>query len=103
VVTTAQRLQALPDIPSSAEAGITNTNLYSWWTVHTPKGTPQPIRDRIETIFNEIAVEPDTKQFLANNGSDPFPGNHDVARHEIEQGIKDWGAYVKLAKIEPLS
>jgi len=103
VVTTAQRVQALPDIPSSREAGIANTNIYSWWTVHTPKGTPQAIRDRLEKIFNEIAVAPDTKAFLANNGSDPFPGDHTVARHEIEQGIKDWGGYVKLAKIEPLS
>src|SRR5262249_6728246 len=61
-VTTKNRLEALKDIPSSGETGIANTDLYSWWTVHTPKGTPQPIQDKIEKIFNEIAIAPDTKQ-----------------------------------------
>jgi tripartite-type tricarboxylate transporter receptor subunit TctC len=103
VVTTKDRLEALKDIPSSGEAGIANTNLYSWWTVHTPKSTPKAIQDRIEKIFNEIAIAPDTKQFLANSGCDPFPGNAKLARGLIEQGVKKWGEYVKLAKIEPLS
>jgi tripartite-type tricarboxylate transporter receptor subunit TctC len=102
-VTTKDRLEALKDIPGSGEVGIANTDLYSWWTVHTPKGTPKAIQDRIEKIFNEIAVAPDTKQFLANTGSDAFPGDAKLARELIEQGVKKWGDYVKLAKIEPLS
>ena len=103
VVTTKDRLEALSDIPSSGEVGIANTNLFSWWTVHTPKGTPKAIQDRVEKIFNEIAIAPDTKQFLANSGCDTFPGNAKLARDLIEQGVEKWGEYVKLAKIEPLS
>ena len=59
--------------------------------------------DKLETIFNEIAIAPDTKAFLANTGSDALPGNSKLARQLIEQGVKKWGDYVKLAKIEPLS
>lgn len=102
-VTTKNRLEALPDIPGAGEAGIANTDLYSWWTVHTPKGTPAPILDRLEVIFNRIAVEPDTKAFLANTGSDAFPGDRKLANELIRNGIRQWGEYVKLAKIEPLS
>ena len=102
-VTTKDRLEALKDIPSSGEAGIANTDLFSWWTVHTPKGTPKPILDRIEKVFNEIAIAPDTKAFLANVGCDALPGNGKLARELIQKGIKQWGDYVKLAKIEPLS
>jgi tripartite-type tricarboxylate transporter receptor subunit TctC len=102
-VTTKDRVQALPDIPGSAEAGIMNSDLFSWWTVHTPKGTPKPILDKLEAVFNKIAVEPDTKEFLANTGSDALPGNGKLARELIVKGLKDWGDYVKLAKIEPLS
>lgn len=102
-VTTKGRLDALKDIPGSAEVGIMNSDLYSWWTVHTPKGTPKPIQDKLEAVFNKIAVEPDTKAFLANVGSDVFPGNAARARQLIVDGVKQWGEYVKLAKIEPLS
>lgn len=102
-VTTKGRLESLKDIPGSAEAGIMNSDLYSWWTVHTPKGTPKPILDKLEAVFNKIAVEPDTKEFLANNGCDALPGDGKLARELITKGIKDWGDYVKLAKIEPLS
>ncbi|MGZ5804982.1 MAG: Bug family tripartite tricarboxylate transporter substrate binding protein [Xanthobacteraceae bacterium] len=102
-VTTKNRLDALPDIPGSGETGIANTDLYSWWTVHTPKGTPKPILSQLEAVFNKIAVEPDTKAFLANAGCDPFPGNSKLANELIVSGVKQWGEYVKLAKIEPLS
>jgi tripartite-type tricarboxylate transporter receptor subunit TctC len=102
-VTTKNRVDALKDIPGSAEAGIMNSDVFSWWTVHVPKGTPKPILDQLETVFNKIAVEPDTKAFLANTGSDALPGNAKLARELIEKGIKQWGEFVKLAKIEPLS
>ena len=102
-VTTKGRLQALPDIPGAGEVGISNMDLYSWWTVHTPKGTPKEILSQLEVIFNKIAVDPDTKTFLANVGCDPFPGDSKLANELIVSGVKQWGEYVKLAKIEPLS
>ena len=102
-VTTKERVSSLPDIPGSAESGIANSDVFSWWSVHTPKGVPQPILDRLEKVFNEIAPQPDVKAFLANTGSDVFPGNHKLAHDLLAQGIKDWDGYVKLAKIEKLS
>jgi hypothetical protein len=54
-------------------------------------------------VFNEIVPQPDVKKFLANTGSDVFPGNHKLAHDLLAQGIKDWDGYVKLAKIEKLS
>jgi tripartite-type tricarboxylate transporter receptor subunit TctC len=102
-LTTKGRTDAMKDVPGSAEVGITNTDLYSWWAAHTPKGTPQPIREKLETIFNKIVLEPETKQFVANIGADPLPGNSKLARELIVNGVKDWGDYVKMAKIEPFS
>ena len=86
----ADRLQALPDIPSAKEAGIMNSNIIAWWSVHTPKGTPKPILDKLETWFNKIAVDDDTKAFLKLGGSDPFPGNSAMLKellHQRHQGM----------------
>lgn len=102
-VTTKGRIESLKDIPGSSEVGIMNSDLFSWWSVHTPKGVPKPLLERLEKIFNEIVPQPDTKEFLARTGSDAFPGNAKLARDLLEQGIKDWGKYVELAKIEKLS
>lgn len=68
-----------------------------------PKGTPQPILDKLETLFNQIAVDEEAKTFLANLGSDPFPGNSQMLKALLVKDIKAWGEYVKIAKIEPLS
>jgi tripartite-type tricarboxylate transporter receptor subunit TctC len=102
-VTTKDRVKSLKDIPGSAEVGIMNSNLFSWWSVHTPKGVPQPILDRLEKVFNDIVPQPDVAEFLSRTGSDPFPGDHKLAHELLAQGIKDWDGYVKLAKIEKLS
>jgi len=101
--TSKERFKALPNVPSAAEQGIGNSDIIAWWSVHMPKGTPKPILDRLETLFNKIAVDPETVQFLANLGSDPFPGNSQMLKELLLKDIKAWGEYVKIARIEPLS
>jgi tripartite-type tricarboxylate transporter receptor subunit TctC len=98
-----ERFVSLPDIPSAGEAGISNSDIVGWWSVHMPKGTPKPILDQLETLFNQIAVDEETKKFLANLGSDPLPGNSQMLKSLLVKDTKAWHEYVKLAKIEPLS
>jgi tripartite-type tricarboxylate transporter receptor subunit TctC len=98
-----ERFAALPDIPGAGESGITNSDIIGWWSVHMPKGTPKPILDKLETLFNQIAVDDETKTFLANLGSDPFPGNSQMLKALLVKDTKAWAEYVKIAKIEPLS
>jgi tripartite-type tricarboxylate transporter receptor subunit TctC len=97
------RFVSLPDIPSAAEAGINNSDIIAWWSVHMPKGTPKPIIDKLETLFNQIAVDEETKKFLANLGSDPFPGNSQMLKDLLVKDTAAWHEYVKIAKIEPYS
>ncbi len=101
--TAAEKFKALPDIPSAREAGIMNSDLIGWWSVHVPKGTPKPILDKLETLFNKIAVDDDTVKFLNNLGSDTFPGTSQSVKELLIKDTKAWGEYVKIAKIEPLS
>ena len=98
-------LQNIIPVVDSAlkEAGIANSDLVGWWSVHMPKGTPQPILAKLESAFNEIAVSEETKTFLMNFGGDPFPGNSKMLKELLLTDTKLWAGYVKLAKIEPLS
>jgi tripartite-type tricarboxylate transporter receptor subunit TctC len=101
--TAAERLKSLPDIPSAREAGIMNSDLIGWWSVHAPKGTPTAVLDKLELWFNEIAVAEDTVKFLNNLGSDPFPGDSKTLKDLLVKDTKAWGDYIRVAKIEPLS
>ncbi len=97
-----ERLKALPDIPSAREAGIPNSDLNAWWSVHTPKGVPQPILDKLEGWINEVTKDPETVKFLADTGNDPFPGNQKSTRALLEKELKAWEGYVAIAKIEKI-
>ncbi|MDH7799422.1 MULTISPECIES: tripartite tricarboxylate transporter substrate binding protein [unclassified Beijerinckia] len=98
----AERMKALPDIPGAREAGIPNSNLIAWWSVHMPAKTPKPLLDKLEVWFNQIAIDPETVKFLSNIGTDPFPGNSTMLKELLLADTKAWGDYVKLAKIDLL-
>lgn len=101
-VTAAQRTKALPDIPGAHEVGITNSDIQAWWSIHAPKGLPKPIFEQLETLFNKVAVDPETIAFLSKVGTDAYPGNSKMIVDLLKADIKNWGDYVKLAKIEPI-
>jgi tripartite-type tricarboxylate transporter receptor subunit TctC len=101
-VTSGQRMSALPDVPTMKEAGLPEFGeLIAWWAVFVPAGTPQPIATRLEGWFNQIVASEDTRKFLNNLGSDPFPGNSRMLAELLAADITRWREYVKLANIEP--
>lgn len=47
VVATPQRLPSLPDVPTSVEAGLPAFQAQGWNAIFAPKGTPQPVIDKL--------------------------------------------------------
>ena len=97
-----ERTKALPDVPGAKEAGITNTDVTAWWSVHTPKGVDKAIIAKLEDAFNKVARDPEVAKFLYNIGADPFPGSMAQLKSLMVSDMEAWGKYVDLAKIEKL-
>ncbi|HYH42889.1 MAG TPA: tripartite tricarboxylate transporter substrate binding protein [Burkholderiales bacterium] len=57
-----KRIPALPDTPTMIEAGYPELDLGSWQGVFVPRGTPQPIIDRIYKAFVKVVHDPWTGQ-----------------------------------------
>jgi tripartite-type tricarboxylate transporter receptor subunit TctC len=95
-----KRLQSIPDIPTMTEAGV-EMDLTGWWAVHVPIATPRPIVDQINKWFNQILATQETKEFLNKFGGDPFISTPDEAQALFIKEEKNWGEYVRIAKIEP--
>jgi tripartite-type tricarboxylate transporter receptor subunit TctC len=100
-VAAAQRVQAIPELPSMAEQGVPGLDVNTWWAVMLPAGTPRPIVDKAAGWFNKVVASDDARKFLANIGADPFPGTPDSARELLAKDTVRWRDYIRLAKIEP--
>lgn len=58
VVATPQRLPSLPDVPTSAEAGLPAFQAQGWNAIFAPKGTPQPVIDKLnEALRTALSSE----------------------------------------------
>lgn len=99
-ISTGQRVKAMGNVPTMTEGGVP-MDVTVWWAAQLPAGTPKPIADKLQAWFTEILNMPETEQFLANIGTDVFKTTPAETRTLLEEEIKKWGEYVKLAKIEP--
>jgi tripartite-type tricarboxylate transporter receptor subunit TctC len=58
VVATPQRLPSLPDVPTSAEAGLPAFQAQGWNAIFAPKGTPQPVIEKLnEALRTALSSE----------------------------------------------
>jgi tripartite-type tricarboxylate transporter receptor subunit TctC len=67
-VTTATRSAALPDVPTTAEAGFPGIEATGWFGVQAPARTPKPVIDKLGAEINAIVAEPETWAKLADLG-----------------------------------
>ena len=99
-VSTGKRLAASPDLPTMNELGVP-MDLTGWWAAMVPTGTPKPVIDQIHKWFVQIVSSDDTKKFLNSFGGDPNIQTPEEAQKVFLQDIKNWGDYVKMAKLQP--
>jgi len=72
-VTGPTRAAAIPNVPSTAEAGLPELQTIAWSAVFVPKGTPAAIVSRINTAMGEAMDDKDVVARLAQLGSDVPP------------------------------
>lgn len=72
-VSTPARASALPEIPTSLEAGFANSDSTIWYGVFAPAKTPREIVDRLHAATVKVLQSPALKQRLAQLAVDPMP------------------------------
>ena len=100
-VSTAQRMKAVPHLPTMTESGVPGVELFGWFAAMVPAATPRPIIDQLNKWFNEIEATEETKAYLANFGGDPWITTPEEGQAQMIKDQKAWEGYVKAAKIEP--
>jgi tripartite-type tricarboxylate transporter receptor subunit TctC len=68
-----QRLGVLPDVPTTAELGMPDLVMQSFYGLFAPRGTPQPILDRLNREVAAVLASPKVREQLRNLVTDPAP------------------------------
>jgi len=71
-VSSLRRSAALPDIPTSIEAGYPNSDLNFWIGIFAPAGTPRDIVAKLSREIGIAVAYPAVREKLANQGVDPM-------------------------------
>jgi tripartite-type tricarboxylate transporter receptor subunit TctC len=69
-VTTKTRLEGLPNVPTTAEAGLPNYTFEGWFGMVGPARLPRPIVTQLNRDIARILQQPDTKEKFLRQGSD---------------------------------
>lgn len=72
-VTGDRRSPMLPDVPTTAEAGMPQFNLTVWFGLSAPKGTPPPIIEKLNTALGAALDDPAVVKRFAELGYDVVP------------------------------
>lgn len=94
------RTGALPDVPTTAEAGIPDQESDTMAAVLAPAHTPQPI---VDILYKEIAkamADPGVKQHLAELGFEPVANTPAQFTAQIKQEVDKWGKVIRAANIK---
>jgi tripartite-type tricarboxylate transporter receptor subunit TctC len=69
-IATPQRNPALPDVPTTAEAGLPEYQASAWNALFAPKETPKPIVEKLNAALSAALDDPNTRKRLLDLGSD---------------------------------
>ncbi|MBI3069546.1 MAG: tripartite tricarboxylate transporter substrate binding protein [Betaproteobacteria bacterium] len=67
-----KRSPVLPDIPTTAEAGLAGYEYIQWYGIFAPAGTPEPVLARLHAEISRVVSLPDVKAKLATQGAEPM-------------------------------
>jgi len=94
-VTSAKRVDNLPDVPTINESGYKGFDATSWFGLLAPAGTPKDVIARINAEFNKALKTPELSKRLSDEGADPAGGTPEQFVALIKDDIPRWGKLVK--------
>src|SRR5207245_5576264 len=83
----ARRSPALPNVPAANEAGLPEFQAMPWWALFAPKGTPQPILDRLTDALDKALDDEHVRKRLSDLGGD-IPGKERRGQQPLAALVK---------------
>jgi tripartite-type tricarboxylate transporter receptor subunit TctC len=101
-VSSAQRLEALPEVPTVAETGVPGTHGFEadqWYGLAAPAGTPAAAIALLNEHVNKALASEAVRARLATEGAQATPATPQAFGELIAREIPRWARVVKAARI----
>ena len=98
-VTTAKRIESLPELPTMQEAGLTGMDVEFWSGMFAPAATPPAIVARLEREVIQIVALPDVRERMRALEVTPVGNSSAEFRKRIEKEIEQWTSVARTNNI----
>ena len=95
----AKRVAALPDVPTLAEAGVPNTEVFAFQGILAPAGLPAAITARLNGDLNKALDSTAVKKRMADFSMEAMPGTPEQFKAFARAESKRWGEIIRTANI----
>ena len=100
-VTSDKRTTTLPDVPTMAEAGVKDLQVFSWQGAAGPKGLPAAIKKKLEAEFAAAAHSPEAKAKYEAVGFEVVGSNGEQFAKFVDDEIARWKTVIETGNITP--
>jgi tripartite-type tricarboxylate transporter receptor subunit TctC len=100
-VGSSRRASALPDVPTTAEAGVPGSEFNFWIGMMAPARTPRDIVNRLQAEVVKALALPEVKERFQQLGADPWTMTPEQFDAYIRAEVASNGPLVKAAGLAP--
>jgi tripartite-type tricarboxylate transporter receptor subunit TctC len=94
----AQRMRAMPELPTLQEQGMKGFECYTWNAILAPAGTPQAAVDKLSAAIIKALEDPNVFKRLQEAGVDPTPGRGPKETTDfIKAELAKWAPIIKAS------
>jgi tripartite-type tricarboxylate transporter receptor subunit TctC len=94
-VTSAKRVNDLPDVPTINESGYKGFDAGTWFGLLAPAATPKDVVSKLNAEFNKALQQADLRKKLGDEGAEPLGGTSEQFAALIKDDMVRWGKVVK--------
>jgi tripartite-type tricarboxylate transporter receptor subunit TctC len=102
-VTTPERVKSLPDLPTTAEAGLPQLQVSVWHGLYVPAGTPQEVVQKLSEALKVALADQKIIDQMAKLGTAPVPAEDATSqahRAKLEEQLGTWAKVIADAGVK---
>ncbi|MFI7615565.1 tripartite tricarboxylate transporter substrate-binding protein [Nonomuraea terrae] len=102
-VTTPERVKSLPDLPTTAEAGLPQLEVSVWHGLYVPTGTPQDVVQKLSEALKVALADQKVIDQMAKLGTAPVPAEDatpQAHRTKLEEQLGTWAKVIADAGVK---
>jgi tripartite-type tricarboxylate transporter receptor subunit TctC len=99
-VTGAKRSNAMPQVPTIAEAGAPGYSTTTWYGLLVPSSTPAPVVERLANAAHRTVMAPELRERMASDGAEPVGSTPAAFQKHIASEIAKWRKVVASTHVK---